>query len=492
MNLKSLSTAIIGTFCATVACATVRLPALIGDNMVLQRDTKVIVWGWADPGEKVRITFQGSTSSATADAQGKWAVPLGPYPAGGPYEMRIRGENEITLRNISMGDVWLASGQSNMSFPMQSDGHYGGPLNAEEEIARSAFPDLRLFTVKKASTPEPVDDVTSQGWRPANLDTVPRFSAVAYFFGRDLQQRYHVPIGMIESDWGGTAAEVWVSASALAKFPEFKSTIESLKETMDPKVQVLNPPPTTLFNGMINPLTSYRIKGVIWYQGEANADQNRAVQYRTLFPALIKDWRDHWRSDFPFLFVQLAGYGLNKDEPAEYRWADLREAQAMALSLPKTGMATAIDLGEERDIHPRNKQDVASRLALVASKVAYGENIASSGPTYASMQIEGNRIRIKYEDIGSGLKIHDKYGYIRGFQIAGADGKFVWANAKLDGSDVLVFSERVPEPRAVRYGWANMPDGNVFNKEGLPALPFRTDFPGLDSSSVRAPVVGSR
>jgi sialate O-acetylesterase len=233
-------------------------------------------------------------------------------------------------------------------------------------------------------------------------------------------------------------------------------------------------PPTVLFNGMVHPLMPFKIKGVIWYQGEANAEE-RSAQYRTLFPALIKDWRRHWGYEVPFLYVQLAGFGPDKSEPAEYPWADLREAQSMTLSLPHTGMATAIDIGDEADIHPKNKQGVAHRLALAAAKVVYGENIVYCGPMYQSMQIEGDRIRVHFSNLGSGLLIKDKYGYARAFEIAGVDGKFVWAKALQDGQDIVVFNEAIKQPVAVRYDWSNSPDGNLYNREGLPAIPFRTD-----------------
>jgi len=232
---------------------------------------------------------------------------------------------------------------------------------------------------------------------------------------------------------------------------------------------------TLLFNGMLAPLRPYRIKGVIWYQGESNAD--RPGQYRTLFPALINDWRSQWGYEVPFLFVQLAGFQPNKPEPAEYPWAELREAQGMTLSLAHTGMATAVDIGDEKDVHPRDKQDVAHRLVLAAAKTVYGENLVYSGPVYQSMMAEGNRIRIKFSQLGSGLLIKDKYGYVRGFEIAGSNGRFVWAQAVKDRDDVIVFNEAIRQPAAVRYDWSNTPDGNLFNKERLPALPFRTDSP---------------
>jgi sialate O-acetylesterase len=247
----------------------------------------------------------------------------------------------------------------------------------------------------------------------------------------------------------------------------------------DQGLRVSYPPLTALFNGMINPLSAFRIKGVIWYQGEANAIERRAVQYRHLFPALIEDWRHQWGYELPFLFVRLAGLGdmERPDSPWFGQWVELREAQSMALSLPRTGMCTAVDIGDANDIHPLNKQDVAHRLALAAAKVAYGENIVYAGPTYRSMQIEGDRIRIKFTNLGSGLLIKDKYGYVRGFEIAGVDGQFHWAHARQEGQDILVFNEPVQYPAAVRYDWSNLPDGNVYNQDGLPAVPFRTDEP---------------
>jgi sialate O-acetylesterase len=286
---------------------------------------------------------------------------------------------------------------------------------------------------------------------------------------------------MIEADWGGTVAEAWVSAAGLKAFPEFRKPIDTVIHANEQTAaaELINNPstPTVLFNSMIDPLTHFRIKGVIWYQGEANAIDNRSAQYRRLFPALIEDWRRHWGYVVPFFFVQLAGYGHNEVEPAEYPWADLREAQSMTLSLPATGMATAIDIGDENDIHPKDKQDVAHRLVLAVAHGVYGDNIVDSGPTYLSMQIEGNRIRIKFANTGSGLLTKDKYGYGRGFEIAAGDGRFHWAQGRKEGHDIVVCSDEVSQPVAVRYDWSNTPDGNVYNKEGLPALPFRTDAP---------------
>jgi len=462
-----------------VTWGDVRLPALVGDNMVLQRDAKIHLWGWAAPGEVVRIAFRGAKATAKSDQQGRWEMFVGPFKAGGPYEMTVSGRNRLSIHNILLGDVWVASGQSNMEFPLKHDDvhDFGGVPNAAKEIAGANYPAIRLFKLHHKIAVEPQTDVEADTWFAATPDSVGSFSAVAFLFGREMYQRYQVPIGLIESNWGGTVAEAWMSAGALKQFPEFDQAIASLKQSDSGDATPLqtDPSPMTLFNGMVAPLTPYTIKGVIWYQGESNIA--RPSQYRALFPALIKDWRSHWGYEFPFLFVQLAGFQPNGPDPADYRWAELREAQSMALSVPHTGMATAADVGDALDVHPKDKQDVAHRLALVAAKTVYGENIVDSGPTYQSMEIEGDAIRIKFSSLGSGLMIKDQYGYLRGFEIAAADGKFIWAQARQEGDSILVYAENVRRPVAVRYDWMNTPDGNVYNKEGLPALPFRTDGP---------------
>lgn len=400
--------------------------------------------------------------------------------------MTVSGKNTVVLHDVLVGDVWLASGQSNMEFPLEGTGKWKtGVYNAETEISAANFPQVRLFQVHQRVGSAPAQDVDADGWVAATPETVGNFSAVAYLFGRELHQRYRIPVGLIEADWGGTVAEAWVSAAGLQSFPEFREPIDSVMRAnektaaADAGSKPGNDPnrPTVLFNGMIDPLSHFRVKGVIWYQGEANAMDNRAAQYRKLFPALIEDWRGHWGYEVPFFFVQLAGYGHNEAEPAEYSWAELREAQSMALALPATGMATAIDIGDENDIHPKDKQDVAHRLVLAAAHAVYADNVVDSGPTYQSMRIEGNHIRIKFSNIGSGLLIKDKYGYCRGFEIAAGNGKFRWAQAQKEGDDVVVFNDAVSKPVAVRYDWSNTPDGNVYNIEGLPAPPFRTDTP---------------
>lgn len=629
--------------------AAIKLPALVGDNMVLQRNANINIWGWADSGEKVSIQFQGKQFKTTTNPDGKWKLVLPSYQAGGPYKMTIKGKNTITIQNILVGDVWLASGQSNMEFQLKNAN------NSAEEIKSANFDRIRLFSVAKNYSFQKKQELSSEGWKVCSTTSVENFSAVAFLFGREIYQKYQIPVGLINTSWGGTTAEAWTSAEGLKELPTFKEKVKAISDvdkdgyekfkakisswykendnvdrgnmpnatpwsavglntadwsTMNQpgfwsshkklkgysgtiwfrkKIQISaddvskplelsfgvilmsdsvyfngkfigtssgftkkrkykvpaelvkpgnnlivvrikgvpnyggmvdspaelyaqlgetkipldgewlyktgsdisnfpqdiilssfdpNMPhtPTVLNNAMIAPIVQYTIKGAIWYQGESNADfMDEALEYYTLFPALIKDWRQDWGYDFPFVFVQLAGYQPDKSEPADYPWAHLREAQFKTLSLPNTGMATAIDIGEEGNIHPKDKQDVGHRLALAAERVAYHDSVVYSGPMYKSMKIEGNKIRLSFDNIGSGLWIKDKYSYIRGFAIAGGDKKFIWAKAYQEGNDVVVYSENLNNPVAVRYNWGNTPDGNLYNKENLPTVPFRTD-----------------
>ncbi len=636
------------------AHATVRLPALVGSHMVLQRDRPVPVWGWAAPGERVSVTFRGKTYAASApDASGRWQATLPATPAGGPYVLTVKGQNTLALTDVLVGDVWLASGQSNMQMPVQDrPGGYQPVQNATQEIAAATWPNIRFFTATQTVAYRPQAEVAGTGWLVCSPATVAQLSAVAYFFGRDLYKQYKVPVGLLVSSWGGTPAEAWVSAEGLRSLPEFGPRVaEFAQKTTDLQADQLayaakqreqlrnirqydkgylpggqtwaaptfdahawptmpvpgawegqpglatydgviwlrkevdlptslagqpltlslgeiddadstyfngvrvgatngynlarrypvpaalarpgrnvitvrvvdtgggggftgeaaaltlsgagktlplagpwqyqvglapadqpQPPvpgggehaPTALYNGMIAPLQSFALKGVIWYQGESNTD--RAAQYRTLFPALIADWRQRWgQPELPFLGVQLASYMAAQPEPGPSAWAELREAQALALRAPGTGLATAIDIGEAGDIHPRNKQEVGRRLALAARRVAYGDKaVVASGPTYASMSPAGAAIRVKFSQLGSGLAVKEGAA-LQGFAVAGADQQFHWATARVVGSEVEVQSPAVPQPQAVRYDWADNPSGNLTNKEGLPALPFRTD-----------------
>ena len=450
---------------AAPAQATVRLPALVGAHMVLQRDRPVPVWGWAAPGEAVTVAFEGRTYAATTDSTGRWQATLPPQPAGGPHTLMVKGQNTIELTDVLVGDVWLASGQSNMQFKVKdrNPGGYQPVQNADQEIAAANFPNIRFFTVSQKAAAQPEAELAGAGWQVCGPATVADFSAVAYFFSRDLHQQYKVPMGVIVSSWGGTPAEAWVSAEGLKKLPG---------SAVQPMVKEPQNAPSALYNGMIAPLLPYAIKGVIWYQGESNV--GRAPQYRALFPGLIADWRTRWGYQLPFLFVQLANFLPALPELSESDWAELREAQASALVLPGTGMATAIDVGEAEDIHPHNKQAVGRRLALAARHVAYGdETVVYSGPTLASMAVTGPALRLKFDHRGTGLVAKD--GSLRGFAVAGADHKFYWATAQVQGNEVVVKSAPVPAPVAVRYDWADNPNGNLTNREGLPAVPFRTD-----------------
>jgi sialate O-acetylesterase len=479
--------ACLGIASGLAAHATVRLPALVGDHMVLQRNTKVPIWGWAAPGEQVTIVFQNKTYSAVPGADNKWQVLLSTAEAGGPYKMTIKGQNEVAIQDILIGDVWLASGQSNMELPLRdknvpAPGAYPLPLNAEQELAAANYPSIRQFTVKKVVAYQLQAENAGYDWKVCTPTTASGFSAVGYFFARDLFKRYNVPVGLISCPWGGTPAEAWVSASALKKLPDFQGSVTEIEQRSgQPDAAVKDPQnlPSVLYNGMVAPLLPYAVKGIIWYQGESNA--SRADQYRTLFPALIQDWRSKWGSELPFLFVQLANWTKALPEPAESEWAELREAQAQALALPRTGMAVAIDLGEADNIHPANKQDVGHRLALAARKVAYGDQkVVAAGPTFQTMKVTGNKVQLTFTNIGSGLQVNGSDGSLKGFAVAGADKQFHWAKAQQQGKTVTLMCDAVPTPVAVRYDWANNPDGNLYNKEGLPAVPFRTDqWPGI-------------
>ncbi len=637
--------------------ADIRLPAVIGDNMVLQRGEKASIWGWADPGEEisVHVSWNSSQRRVVADGNGRWQFRMETPKAGGPYEMTLAGKNTITLRNILCGEVWVCSGQSNMEMAVRD------VANGEQEIAAANLANIRLFTVQKKIAETPQADCVGQ-WTPCSPQTVAGFSAVGYFFGRHLHKELNVPVGLINTSWGGTVAEAWTSDRTLEKMPEFKTLMEEIAQSranpdasmkkyqeemeqwqqkiqsagtqdkscvapdlddsgwqemelpvlweqaglanfdglvwfrktidvpeswagkeavlelgpiddmdttwvngvkvgahMEPGqwlvarqykvaagiikagrnvivVQVLDtgggggiygqaeqmrvklagagadaaispagkwrykvssdmasmPPlpkqptwvnnpnaPTVLYNGMIAPLIPFAIRGAIWYQGESNAD--RAYQYRQLFPAMIEDWRRSWGGGkFPFLFVQLANFMAVKPEPGESAWAELREAQCMTLSQPQTGMATIIDIGDAIDIHPKNKQDVGRRLALWALANTYGrENVARSGPLYKSMKIKDGRVVVRFDHVDGGL-VAKGGGPLTGFAIAGADRKFVWAEAEIQGKTVVVRSDRVSKPMAVRYAWADNPVCNLYNGAGLPASPFRTDeWPGV-------------
>jgi sialate O-acetylesterase len=622
---------------------------LFTDNMVLQQKQDIPVWGMAEPGGEVLVIFNEQQQKVIADENGKWKISLSPVMAGGPYELVIKGEKTHRIKNVMVGEVWICSGQSNMEMPI---GGIGKVTNYKEEIKNSSFPNIRLLMVEKVMATTPQDKIVSNGWVECSPETSPGFSAVAYFFGRYLHKELNVPIGLIQSAYGGTIIETWTSGVTLKQMPEFAEIVEKIesdkttnkekeiektrklaewpdkieeilvnsgtlnhsfqntdyntndwqtmnlptyweacdiyvdgvvwfskdvdvpmswdgenlmltlgkindyditwfngkrvgrgtdvndlrvykipdsivkvgqnrivvqvldiggsgglygpaedmklsssnksislvgdwKFKLDPiKMDIHKLPekqdqnagvhrPTVLYNGMINPLLPYGIRGVIWSQGASNAE--RSYQYRELFKAMIKDWRIAWaQGDFPFMFAQFANYMKVEPQPVENAWAELREAQAMALQLPNTGMAVTIDIGEAKDIHPKNKQDMGKRLALSALATVYGKDIPYSGPLYKSMKIEGNKIRLQFTNTDKGLKIKGD-NKLKEFAIAGKDKKFIWAEAKIEGDEVIVSNTKIENPVAVRYGWAANPQCNLYNGADLPASPFRTD-----------------
>lgn len=455
------------SFHGPMARADVKPHSLFTDNMVLQQGIKVPVWGTAADGEKVTVRFQDQEISATARG-GKWSVELDKLRTGGPFEMTLTGQNRVHLKNVFVGEVWVASGQSNMEWPLSA------AANAKQAIADSANEKIHLFTVPKTVSATPLDEIQGHPtWQECGPSTVGHFSAVAYFFGRDLQKALKVPVGIIHTSWGGTVAEAWTSSQGL----EARSDLKYMARTYKPDEKLNNPNlPSVLYNGMIAPLIPYANRGAIWYQGESNA--GRAYEYRSLFPAMIGDWRKHWREgDFPFLFVQLAPWQAIVTEPQESAWAELREAQLLtSLKVPNTGMAVITDVGDPKDIHPRQKEPVGARLALAAEALAYAKNIEYSGPVYESMKAQGNQVMLSFAHVDGGLEARG--GTLQGFTIAGPDRRFVNAQAEIKGDKVVVSSPDVQKPVAVRYGWANCPVVNLWNKSGLPASPFRTDdFP---------------
>jgi sialate O-acetylesterase len=487
------------------AHATVRPHALFSDGAVLQQGMPVPVWGTASAGETVRVSIQGQTATTTA-LGGEWRVRLRPLKAGGPYTLTIAGENTLTIQDVLVGEVWVCSGQSNMEWPLSRS------FQPQEAIARSQDAGLRLWTVPHAVSDIPRRD-TQGAWKTCGPETLPGFSAVAYYFGRDLRRALGVPVGLIQSTWGGTPAEAWTSRATLASDSALRPILERYREARRAYPEALRaheealarhretaaaaeregrqpprPPaapgnpesatrPSGVYNAMIAPLQPYAIRGVIWYQGESNA--GRADEYRTLFPAMIRNWREAWGqgADFPFLFVQLAPFMKIEPEPTESGWAELREAQRLtALRVPNTAMAVITDAGDEADIHPARKEPVGARLALAARAVAYGERVAHTGPIFRSMEVRGNRAILRFKGADRGLVARG--GELTGFTLCGEDRKWVNARAILDGDRVIVESPSVSRPAAVRFGWANYPVVNLYDGSGLPASPFRTDdFP---------------
>ena len=623
--------------------SNIRLPKIFGDNMVLQRDKPIPVWGWAEPNEKITIRFNKQSKSIVADKSGKWMANLNAEKAGGPYTLVASGTNTITFSNVLVGEVWICSGQSNMEMPIAG---WGKINNYEQEIASANYPQIRHIKVPNKVSGTPQEDIESREWKIANPQNAGDFTAVGYFFAKMLYDSLKVPVGLINTSWGGTMVETWTSREAFGQSDEFKDMITKMPttnldsvakarseamikkieatqgplvskevamtwsaanadasnwkqmqlptlweskgmegvdgvvwfrkmltvsaenagkeatlelamiddndityvngvkvgatnaynlkrrytipagvlkegvnsiairvedtgggggiygEAADMKITIANQQqsiagdwyyrietilqaaagmgpndyPTLLYNAMLHPIIPYAMRGVLWYQGEANA--GRSYQYRKAFPLMIKDWRKRWGgADFPFYFVQLASYNAdNGNSKKGSGWAELREAQTLTLSLPNTGMAVTTDIGDAKDIHPKNKQDVGKRLAAIALNKVYGKKLVSSGPVYQTMKTDGNTVILSFTNTGSGLTAKGGDGKLSGFEVAGEDKIFHPAEAVIKGSTVVVSSPSVVKPLAIRFGWADDASmNNLFNKEGFPAVPFRTD-----------------
>jgi len=477
-----------------VARAEVAVNQLFGDYMVVQRDMPIPVYGSATPGEEVTVRLGDREARTQADASRRWLVKLDQLPAGGPLTLRITGTNTVVINDVWVGEVWLCSGQSNMQMDVKQC------KEAEREIAAANYPRIRQIEVPRRRADEPQVVFTGGQWDICSPATVGDFTAVGYYFGRELHRRLGVPIGLINAAWGGTPVEAWIPGEVMQADPDYQPIYDRWRKQIDeylakPESERRMPPstrpvhfpddprlnqnrPSVLYNRMIHPAVPYAIRGAIWYQGESNV--SRAYQYRKLFPALIRGWRERWgQGDFPFFFVQLSNYEAGRKESRGSALAELREAQLMALNVPNTAMAVAIDVGDGRDCHPFDKREIGRRLSLAARALTYGEKISYSGPLYASMKVEDGRIRVCFQHADDGLVAKDG-GPLRGFSIAGQDREFVPAQARIEGDTVVASSEQVTQPVAVRYAWADSPECNLHNGAGLPASPFRTDdWPGI-------------
>ncbi len=442
------------SLCASSATADVKPHGMFNDHAVLQRGINIPVWGTAAAGEKITVSMNGQTVSTVAQ-NGKWEISLQPMNAGGPYAMTIQGNNTITLNDIMIGEVWLASGQSNMERQLGPRRGQQPLTNWLEEKKNAANNNIRMITIPLKTNSNPQTEIKAD-WKVCDTASVVEFSAVAYFFARDLQAQLIVPIGIIHSSWGGTPAEKWISKEAMMAND---TLVQGLMKADEKRKAGYS----GLYNAMIAPLVPYGIKGAIWYQGESN--RNESTLYQTLFPAMITDWRSQWKlGDFPFLFVQVAPY---KDMTP-----DIRESQLISYQrVPNTAMVVTTDCGDCNDIHPINKQPVGYRLSLGARALAYGEKIAYMGPVQTSVKRSGNKVVLGFDHAAKGLQ---KNNALKGFEISVGGDAFVPAMAKVKGKTVVVWSEELKEaPVSVRYGWSNCMDVNLFNKESLPASPFR-------------------
>lgn len=501
------------------ARADVRLPRIFTNDMMLQRDQPIPVWGWADPGETLTVTLAGNTANATADAEGRWTVALPPLTAGENLDLEVRGKNAITLKNLIVGDIWLCSGQSNMEWQVAA-------CDGADDIKAADLPKIRRIKFNHVTGPDAVEDAaTATPWQVCSPQTAGGFTGCGFYFAREIVAKTGVPIGLLDDNWGGTAIEPWITPEGVASVPALAAVAAERQKARaawrqqlpkalaehevwigrtraalanDGPIPAVPPLPAdpgangwfSIANAMIRPVQRLPIKGVLWYQGESNGGEGESYFHK--MQALVAGWRQAWnRPEMPFYYVQLASFQQPTDNPAGGDgWAKLREAQLRALSIPHTGMVVAIDtvpLAVANDIHPKNKYDLGLRLARWALQRDYGKaDIVPSGPLYTGMRAEGGKIRLSFDHVGAGLMVgtksgrepavEERAGKLRRFAIAGADQKWVWADAVIDGSTVVVSSPEVAEPVAVRYAFTMNPDGaNLYNREGLPASPFRTD-----------------
>lgn len=492
----------------TPSWPAVKLPAIFSNHMVLQKDMPLLIWGWAEPAEKISVEIFGQTVSTKTANTGKWTAELQAISKPGPHKLTITGTNTIVIEDVLVGEVWLASGQSNMAMTVAASN------NAKEETATADYPQIRHFLVSRTPAELPQEDCKGS-WVVCSPSTAGAFSAAGYFFARDIHLSLKVPMGIINSSFGGTPIEAWTSMPVQESKPElelvFKPWKSKLSKPYNPKEahkqyekhlaawkiaeekrlkegkRASYPPqppvhprqdpkyPANLFNGMIAPIIPYGIRGCIWYQGENNCQPGFAKLYEKQLPLLINDWRKRWgQGDFHFAWVQLPFYQPQVNEPnPNSQWAFVRESMRQSLSVPNTGMAITIDTGDSNNIHPMNKQPVGKRLALWAKARVYGQNIPYSGPLLASHSIENNHIILNFHHAEGGLMV--KGDELKGFTIAGADQKWQWAQARISGEKVIVGHPSIKSPVAVRYGWADHPECNLYNKADLPASPFRTD-----------------
>jgi len=502
MNTITRSTLFLLSFTSLAASSEVRLPHVISDHAVLQRGAPIHIWGWASPDAHLKAHFHDQAVSADVDSLGLWSLWLAPESAGGPYTLTITGDGADTkVNDLLVGDVWFASGQSNMEFPL--NGFSDAPLkNGAQEIAAATNPKIRLLHAGQKVSDFPLTDNTGS-WSTCTPEAAATFSAVAYFFGREIAAKEDIPIGLIDSTWGGTPADSWVSMDTLGTNPELLPALaararfaneqsnlemqlakehrenEAAKAAGQP---ILKHPwhpfdgawvPSGIYNGMVAPFTPYSVKGFLWYQGEANSAHNRAPFYRTLLPALIADWRMHFaQGNLPFLFVQISSF----NSPGE-DWGAVRDAQRRTLSVTNTAMAVTLDIGESGNVHPADKQTVAARLALAARATVYGEPIAYRSPLFreatTELQPDGTTALRVWFDNAEKLSSHGKP--VAGFELAGEDRHYIPASARIDGTTVIVSSPSIPHPLYVRFGWASYFDTNLFNAAGLPASTFTSD-----------------